>query len=417
MRTLIHTTFVAILFIFNQTAYSLMGPYSVLYTHHLDQDDSVPIDDLSPQHSRQILSEDGNTLFGHTATKIYKLDFGLSNHSNWTTLFDAGSATNGKYIFYGDLVANKNKSEIYGIKQPWSNDDSAQIFAVSLRNNEPLQVIHEFIANDSVTPVGIVLSPDEHYLYGIARTKHHEDCEYPICKIPSILYRITLDGSAHPPYTILHSFIVKEDGKQPNGKLAISSDGRIIYGTTTRGGSKGSGTIFQVNLDGSNNPHFETIYASGSGPGGAPNDIILSKDERYLYGTAAYWNFSDAGYIYQLKLYPSEKSFKVFYLFRDKQNNKRMRPGDLLLSKDGSQLLGKTSRSMSGGGKHTTTGKGIVFKISLNTPEPVLTELYTAEDDTRSLVSNSEENTLFWGFYEDYYGIGERKYSIAQLSL
>lgn len=61
------------------------------------------------------------------------------------------------------------------------------------------------------------------------------------------LYLFVLNSDAQT-YTILHAFS-GDDGANPAGQLVISEN--VIYGTTAQGGVSNLGTIFRMNLDGS----------------------------------------------------------------------------------------------------------------------------------------------------------------------
>src|SRR4051812_38507343 len=56
-------------------------------------------------------------------------------------------------------------------------------------------------------------------------------------------------------FTVLHSFSARPfttnyDGTYPAGRLIANASGSILYGTANLGGSRGFGTVFAVNIDG-----------------------------------------------------------------------------------------------------------------------------------------------------------------------
>ena len=61
------------------------------------------------------------------------------------------------------------------------------------------------------------------------------------------LFKINVDGSG---YQVLYGFYATNGGAEPCAGLVQGADG-TLFGTTSRGGTNGYGTIFRVNPDGS----------------------------------------------------------------------------------------------------------------------------------------------------------------------
>ena len=97
-------------------------------------------------------------------------------------------------------------------------------------------------------------------------------------------------------YTTLYSFTAlvnntNSDGANPHA--ALTSSGKILYGTADIGGSSGNGTVFAINTDGAgfttlyafsqvhNRDNYEYTNSDGANPRG---NLILSSNT--LYGTA-----------------------------------------------------------------------------------------------------------------------------------
>lgn len=77
------------------------------------------------------------------------------------------------------------------------------------------------------------------------------------------IFSMNLDGS---DFSILHSFNIA-DGNQPDSELLQVGD--RLYGTANEGGPYASGTVFSINLDGSDFQLIHSLGPSGTGGDGA----------------------------------------------------------------------------------------------------------------------------------------------------
>ncbi len=108
------------------------------------------------------------------------------------------------------------------------------------------------------------------------------------------VFKINTDGTG---FTTLHSFTgfpngTNSDGAYPVAELILSDD--TLYWTANRGGSSGNGTVFRVNTDGAGftNLHSFAYDSDGSEPVGG---LLLSANT--LYGTAVFGG-SGAGTVF-----------------------------------------------------------------------------------------------------------------------
>ena len=97
------------------------------------------------------------------------------------------------------------------------------------------------------------------------------------------VFAINSDGSG---FRILHHFsaisnTTNDDGANPSGGL--SGRGDSLYGTASRGGRAGWGTVFKLNIDGTG---FSTLFCFNGGSDGAYPDAELVLSGNRLYGTA-----------------------------------------------------------------------------------------------------------------------------------
>jgi uncharacterized repeat protein (TIGR03803 family) len=180
------------------------------------------------------------------------------------------------------------------------------------------------------------------------------------------IFRVYTDGSG---FTNLHNFSAvvsgtNSDGASPFPGLILS--GNTLYGMATYGGSKGDGTVFAVNTDGSG---FTNLYYFIGYPQGAQNPqgaLILSG--RTLYGTTEFGGSADTGAVF--KGHTDGSGFTNLYSFTtfsgtypNYYNSDGYYPyAALLLS--GNTLYGT---ALEGG----TNNAGTVFSFTLPVPPPL----------------------------------------------
>ncbi len=214
--------------------------------------------------------------------------------------------------------------------------------------------LHSFTGRDGAgPPAGLILS--SHTLYGTA----HQGGS----SANGTVFAVNTDGTG---FTNLHSFTAvginsdgvgtNSDGAFPFAGLVLSNN--TLYGTAPQGGSSGQGTVFKVNIDGSD---FTTLHAftavSGTYPfnnsdGACPHgSLILSGTT--LYGTAPFGG--SLGYGTVFKVNTDATGFTTLQNFTNGGDGATPWAG-LVLS--GNTLYGTTS----GGG----SGAGTVFALNTN---------------------------------------------------
>lgn len=171
------------------------------------------------------------------------------------------------------------------------------------------------------------------------------------------VFRINLDGT---DLTNLHTFAnlssfvggVNQDGANPHDTLALSAN--VLYGTAAEGGSNGYGAVFRLNTDGTGftNLHSFSVGTDGINPIGG---LIVSNGT--LYGTASSGGAgSGAGTVFKLNI--DGTGYTTLHSFSGGDNDGGLPQGGVILS--GGTLFGLTS---SGGG---TSGAGVIFALSTN---------------------------------------------------
>ena len=107
------------------------------------------------------------------------------------------------------------------------------------------------------------------------------------------VFKVNTDGSGH---VVLKVFDYSTDGGTSIAGLALS--GNTLYGTTTYGGAGDKGTVFKVNTDGGGFAvlrHFMGVPDDGASPFAA---LLVAGNK--LYGTTSIGGTRDTGMIFQM---------------------------------------------------------------------------------------------------------------------
>jgi uncharacterized repeat protein (TIGR03803 family) len=232
---------------------------------------------------------------------------------------------------------------LYGTTSGGGTNGNGTVFAVNTENGSDFTVLHSF--PDPATPydgaepqAGLILSGNT--LYGT--TSYGGRNGY------GTVFRVNTDGTS---FTNLHSFAdpaTPYDGVQPVAGLVLS--GSTLYGTTDQGGTNGHGTVFAVNINGSN----YMILHSFSDSDGAEPEAALVLSGKTLYGTTLVGgrNAFYSGTVFALNTDGS--GFTTLYNFTNGVDG--YGPNGLVLS--GNTLYGTTQR-----GGTNVDDDGTVFKL------------------------------------------------------
>jgi uncharacterized repeat protein (TIGR03803 family) len=113
-------------------------------------------------------------------------------------------------------------------------------------------------------------------------------------------------GETRWSHQLLHSFGKDHDGNSPQGGLIIDTRG-VLYGTTSRGGDSGFGTVFELSPPSAGETKWtETVLYSfrGGSDGAGPTGDLIMDANGVLYGTTTYGGGSAAGVGIVFKLSP-----------------------------------------------------------------------------------------------------------------
>lgn len=199
---------------------------------------------------------------------------------------------------------------------------------------------------DGADPVAGLILDDKGALYGTTAGGGYYGS--------GTVFKLTPSGSGYSE-SVLYSFEGGNDGAQPNAGLIFDKK-RALYGTTSRGGSYGAGTVFKLAPSGSG--YSESIlYRFESGNDGARSAAGLIFDKSgALYSTTAAGGHDGFGTVFKLSpLGSSEYRENILLSFSGRKDGKEPRAA-LILDKRGA-LYGTTSR----GGRY---GFGTAFKLT-----------------------------------------------------
>lgn len=168
-----------------------------------------------------------------------------------------------------------------------------------------------------------------------------------------IAYKIELPTATRPlNYQSLHSFSYS-DGASPIGALLLGSD-KMLYGTTTSGGSSGCGTVFKINPK---NGITTTLHNFDNTDGCQPSAALIQGRDGMLYGTTYYggpYGNGDYGYGTVFQISTDGAVFNTLHNFNSTDGSY---PSGVLIQASNGMLYGATFQ----GG---VNGNGTVFGIS-----------------------------------------------------
>lgn len=160
------------------------------------------------------------------------------------------------------------------------------------------------------------------------------------------VFQVTSAGT----FTTLYSFTGGVDGALPLAGLAQGSDGNF-YGTTSRGGTSDTGTVFQITSVGT----LTTVHSfTGLGVDGAtPEGGLIQGPDGFFYGTTVVGGTNNDGTVFQIS---SNGVSTTIYQFSKNRIDGENPQATLVQGSDG-LFYGTTRR----GG---TRNEGTAFKIS-----------------------------------------------------
>jgi uncharacterized repeat protein (TIGR03803 family) len=230
-------------------------------------------------HSPPALAPDGRTLYGMTSS-------GGAHGSG--TLYTIGVDGSGYRLLHS--FAAKDGDQPHGVL---AFDSGGRLLGMTRKDGTPpnggtgggvifrfdptsgaYDVLHTFTQGDRSDG-----DTNDHGFLRLVDGVAYATTELGGAALQGTLFSIREDGS---DFTILHSFGATDgDGAKPFGSLLLL-DG-WLYGTTTKGGQKGDGTLFRFRIA---DAAYEVLASFDRKTSGAfpEDDLVASADGRFLYG-------------------------------------------------------------------------------------------------------------------------------------
>lgn len=219
--------------------------------------------------------------------------------------------------------------------------------------------------SDGASPDGELVEGSDGLLYGVTRVGGPNGT--------GVVYRISRDGTG---FTVLHAFgaitsaadvnpSINPDGMNPTGTLLAAADG-YLYGTASRGGANGTGTIFRLRLDGTGFAVLRALpelVASSTTPatnadGAGPAAGLTDGQDGRLYGVMTQGGTNGFGTLFALD--PVGGVYNVMHHF---DNADGAQPsGELLLAQNGALFGSTTAGGTNANGNATVYGT--IFSIA-----------------------------------------------------
>jgi len=242
----------------------------------------------------------GGSSFGGTVFAVNTDGTGFTNLHSFTALSASSSHTNSDGANpYAGLIGTGNTR--YGTASLGGASGNGTVFAVNV-DGTGFTNLHSFTYSDGAAPwAGLILSG--HTLYGTAMQGGRSG--------NGTVFAINTDGTG---FTNLHVFTahdaseINADGACPNAGLILS--GHYLYGTASKGGSSGYGTVFKIATNGVG---FLNLH-SFNGSDGAIPVAVLTISGNTLYGTAAYGGISGNGTVFRVNT--DATGFTMLYSFQ-----------------------------------------------------------------------------------------------------
>ena len=278
--------------------------------------------------------------------------------TGYTKLVDF-AGTNGSQPYAGMTLGS---NVLYGTTTAGGTLGGGTLFEVN-PDGTGYAILKNFIVTEGAAPEGN-LTLSSNMLYGTTSADGTFG-DYDGYASGSV-FKIKTDGTG---FEVLKTFspalydgaynkYTNSDGANPYGGLTLSNN--VLYGTTTRGGSFGNGTVFRINTDGTGYTVLKTFspLVNNTNSDGAFPQAGLTLSGNVLYGTTPNGGSSGNGTVFQL--YTDGTGYTVLWNFSSLDNTGGNSDGAnpyAGLSLSGNVLYGTT---LNGG-----AGSGTVFSLRL----------------------------------------------------
>jgi len=324
------------------TVFVQAGVYHItLHSFGSGQDGFQPMGGLVMDSAGNIY---GTTMYGGTGNCQYGCGtvFKVDTKYHYSLLFSFGgiSGEDGAYPM-GDLIID-SAGNLYGTTV-YGGDSNCNpglgcgtVFKITPNNQE--YVLYRFAGSpDGASPIGHLARDSAGSLYGTTLYGGN------VCGGLGCGTVFKLD--AHNNESVLHRFSGSHDGASPAGGVVRDSAG-TLYGTTSRGGASGFGTVVALSQG-----QESVLYSFTNGSdGGTPTAGVHVDAHGAIYGTTQGGGYG-LGVVFQLD---THHNYSVLHRFDNSDGNE---PNTSIVEDAAGVLYGTTYV----GGAH---GYGTIFKIT-----------------------------------------------------
>ena len=209
--------------------------------------------------------------------------------SHYTVLKNFSSGVDGAYPEAELLEASDGL--LYGTASGGGTNDSGVVFRLA-KDGSSFTSLFQFSGTNGTNPEAGLLEASDGMLYGTTCSKDATN--------RGTIFRLQKDGSA---FSVLQNFLttgtIQTNGAAPQARLVEGTNG-VLYGTTSGGGTNRTGTVFEINKDGSG---FSTVYHFGTNTttdGRIPLGNLLLASDGMLYGTTYDGGTNGNGVVFRL---------------------------------------------------------------------------------------------------------------------
>jgi len=295
-----------------------------------------------------VLATDGNLYGTTTAGGAYFAGtvFKITPTGRLTTIY---SFCPNKYDCSDGLLPDgklvqATDGNLYGTTLHGGPDEWGTIFKITPEGT--LTTLHTFDYSDGGFPNAGLMQATDGNLYGSSSGAGTYNW--------GTIFRMNLDGTLATLYNFC-SQMNCSDGSEPQAALLQAKEGNL-YGTTTRGGAHGSGTIFKISLGGTLTTLYSFCAQTNCTDGAYPYTGLVQSNDGSLYGTTGQGGAYNNGTVF--KISPTGTLTTLYEFCAQTNCADGSFPYGLVLATDGN-LYGTTG----GGGIH---GDGTLFRITLS---------------------------------------------------
>ncbi|HEV2177738.1 MAG TPA: choice-of-anchor tandem repeat GloVer-containing protein [Terriglobia bacterium] len=220
--------------------------------------------------------------------------FKISPSGRLTTLYNFCSKSDcedGQYPLAGLVQATDGS--FYGTTEAGGaggRNGPGTVFKIS--SSGTLTTLHSFDSTDGIGPNSLLQATDGNF-YGTTSNGGANG-------LGGTVFQITPDGTLATLYNFC-SQIHCDDGQRPLAGLVQATDGNL-YGTTSFGGTRGLGTVFEITTDGTLTTLHTFCPQHGCADGREPGSALVQDTGGNFYGTTGVGGTNGDGNVFSLSV-------------------------------------------------------------------------------------------------------------------